>query len=177
MMRKYSRELLKEKLGISRKKYGSKDLRTIQLMQKLANYYRLSGQYKEAKEWLRKILTLQKEIVGEVEPETLKTTLLLAECCKALGQYEQVKEYYERGVEVSKLLTGDKSLRTISTMYSLAETMRAMGLYYEANNILIKIPYLCSMCEDLSYDCRRRYCEKTYRTIDSLVEGIFEQDF
>lgn len=132
--------------------------------------------YQNKRKELEKKLATRKDKWESQSFENLKTILNLAKCYRMLQKYDLAGEYYAKGARLSKKLTGDKSLCTLMIIYFCADVMKSMFYFYDAKNLLVKLQYFFSQCEDINGVEKRQYIRDVQEIIRSIEDNIYTYD-
>jgi len=114
--------------GIRKKMYGEKHALTLDILEKLGQFYLKWDQRKKAEETLQLINTLYQSIYGTNHPKTLLSIDHLATFYNNNQEYSKARPYITQAVKVSSHLFGKQSIKNLSPL------MRAAKIYFHCKS-------------------------------------------
>jgi len=118
---------------------NKKDIKYLNLLNNLASFYEMVGEYRKAKPLYIKALNISEKILGEEHPDTAIIYNNLAELYRSIGEYQKAEPLYLKVVKIFEKILGEEHPATATIYNNLAELYRSMGEYQKAEPLYLKV--------------------------------------
>ena len=134
-----ARELYERILSRIEDLYGPNDLRTLEIVEKLAFNCKNSGLHEESELLFQRALLGVERQAGHSNPRMLRAYRALAEAHKEQGKYEESKEQLQLALDASEARLGIDHPKTLEIETDLAVSLSLLGNFDQADNMFNEV--------------------------------------